>query len=223
MGESGEELVSCPALCQAPSSSAPLCPFNWSSCLPRLGSGWCNTLHLALLGRLQEEAGAGASSTLVFSCHQCQEVPGPHREKDQEKDAVGQEREGSYPTSLRTTPHGITWGEFIQPSTASSCACFLNVGPPSVQETEPSLPLHCIHRVRPTCDREPGASRTDTVSRICSPCLALPISSCVPGKGPRSFSSPRAVAPACNPGLSNVSDIAEYPCDGIRDKVGTKK
>jgi hypothetical protein len=60
----GEEPVSGPALCQAPSAPRLLCPFN--SCLPHLGSGWYKTLYLALLGRLQVEAEAVASSTLGF-------------------------------------------------------------------------------------------------------------------------------------------------------------
>lgn len=66
VGGAGEELVSCPALCQGLSESTLLCPFNLCSCLPRLCSGWCSPLHLALLGRLQKEVEAVASSTLVF-------------------------------------------------------------------------------------------------------------------------------------------------------------
>lgn len=52
-------------------------------------------------------------------------------------------------------PHGTTRGEFVQPSTPSGCTCFFKCwGPPSFQEAESSLPLHCIHRVKPTCDRD---------------------------------------------------------------------
>lgn len=55
---------------------------------------------------------------------------------------------------------------------------------------------------------------------ICFLCLDLLISSGVPRKGPHSPSNSNPLDPACSPGLSNVSDIGEDPCDGIHVEMG---
>lgn len=143
MGGAGEEPVSCPALSQEPSTPGRLCPFNSCSCWPHLGSGWFRALHLALLGRLQEEAEAVAFSTLGF--------PDITDRKSQTQDVPW--GEGGI---LPHFPHGTTRGELVQPSTPSGWLYLLFKcwGPPSpsFQEAESSLPFHCIHRVKPTCD-----------------------------------------------------------------------
>lgn len=110
MGGAGEELDLAPHSARRPQHQ----PFFVLvfTLAPSGFCGWCSALHLTLLGRLQEEAEALASSTLFFSpCRHCQEVLGPHREKGQEKDAVGWERQGSHPplcSELLVGLHGVT-------------------------------------------------------------------------------------------------------------------
>lgn len=84
------------------------------SCLPRLGSGWSNALHL--LGKLQDEARKEWNLAALLSWDYM--------------------------------------SDFVQPSTPFKLYVFLSVGPPSFEEAESSLPVHCIHRVKSTYDRE---------------------------------------------------------------------
>lgn len=65
MGGAGEELDLAPHSARRPQHQ----PFFVLvfTLAPSGFCGWCSALHLALLGRLQEEAEAVASSTLFFS------------------------------------------------------------------------------------------------------------------------------------------------------------